>query len=80
VVPHAGYFFSGAVAAAAFATLLSQARALRVALLGPSHFTPLRGVAIYGGGRNLMLAAVSVQLTRVINRSTSATTTRGEHL
>jgi MEMO1 family protein len=46
VAPHAGYVFSGAVAAAAFATLPPGACALRVALLGPSHFTPLRGVAV----------------------------------
>jgi AmmeMemoRadiSam system protein B len=48
VVPHAGYVFSGAVAAAGFATLQPQARALRVALLGPSHFTSLRGIAVSG--------------------------------
>ncbi len=48
VAPHAGYVFSGAVAATAFATLPPQARALRVALLGPSHFTSLRGIAVSG--------------------------------
>jgi AmmeMemoRadiSam system protein B len=48
VVPHAGYAFSGAVAAAGFATLPLPARTLRVALLGPSHFTPLRGIAVSG--------------------------------
>jgi AmmeMemoRadiSam system protein B len=42
VVPHAGYAFSGAVAASAFA-LARQAR--RVAVLGPSHFVPLDGLA-----------------------------------
>jgi MEMO1 family protein len=46
VVPHAAYVFSGAVAAAGFATLPPQARTLRIALLGPSHFMPLRGVAV----------------------------------
>jgi AmmeMemoRadiSam system protein B len=48
VAPHAGYAFSGAVAAAAFATLPPPAAGLRVALLGPSHFRPLRGVAVSG--------------------------------
>jgi AmmeMemoRadiSam system protein B len=48
VAPHAGYVFSGAVAATAFATLPPQARSLRVAVLGPSHFAPLCGVAVSG--------------------------------
>jgi MEMO1 family protein len=48
VVPHAGYVFAGAVAAAAFATLAPEKRAFRVALLGPSHFAPLRGIAVSG--------------------------------
>src|SRR5262245_22754094 len=42
VTPHAGYRFSGPVAASAFA-LARQAR--RVAVLGPSHFVPLVGLA-----------------------------------
>src|SRR5919197_5237113 len=45
VAPHAGYVYSGAVAAAAFATV---GGAGRVALFGPSHFVPLRGVAVSG--------------------------------
>jgi len=50
VAPHAGYVFSGVVAASAFATLRAAPTASRVALLGPSHFTPLRGVAVSGAG------------------------------
>jgi MEMO1 family protein len=48
VVPHAGYVFSGAVAATAFATIPPHAGVSRVALLGPSHFTPFRGAAVSG--------------------------------
>lgn len=48
VVPHAGYVYSGAVAAAAFAAVPPYGRALRVVLLGPSHFVPLRGAAVTG--------------------------------
>jgi AmmeMemoRadiSam system protein B len=48
VAPHAGYVFSGAVAATAFATLPPRAPERRVALLGPSHFSPLRRVAVSG--------------------------------
>ena len=43
VVPHAGYAYSGAVAASAFALLPDEAR---VVLLGPSHFVPLAGLAV----------------------------------
>lgn len=46
IAPHAGYAYSGAVAAAAFATLRPQPGGLRVALLGPSHYVPLRGAAV----------------------------------
>lgn len=47
VVPHAGYVFSGATAAAAFARL-GEARAVirRVVLLGPSHRVPFHGLAL----------------------------------
>ncbi|MGZ4333862.1 MAG: AmmeMemoRadiSam system protein B [Gaiellaceae bacterium] len=45
VAPHAGYGYSGDVAAAAFA-MLPPKTDLRVALLGPSHFVPVRGAAV----------------------------------
>ena len=46
VVPHAGYLYSGAVAAAGFAAIRAGARDLGVVLLGPSHFAPLEGAAV----------------------------------
>lgn len=48
VVPHAGYAYSGEVAATAFHTLESAAAdAIRhVILLGPSHRVPMRGMAM----------------------------------
>ncbi|MFY2560428.1 AmmeMemoRadiSam system protein B [Corallococcus terminator] len=46
IVPHAGYVYSGEVAAAAYATLRDRRAELgRVLLLGPSHFHSLRGLA-----------------------------------
>jgi len=46
IVPHAGYVYSGAVAAKAYAALRSAAgRVSRVVLLGPSHFARFRGLA-----------------------------------
>jgi len=49
IVPHAGYIYSGPVAASAYA-LLRQGRATyrRVVLLGPVHRVPVRGLALPG--------------------------------
>jgi MEMO1 family protein len=47
IVPHAGYRYSGAVAAAAYARLdASPERIRRIVLVGPAHFVPVRGVAV----------------------------------
>lgn len=47
MVPHAGYVYSGPIAASAYATLAPlRDRITRVVLLGPSHFVPLRGLAV----------------------------------
>jgi MEMO1 family protein len=46
VAPHAGYKYSGRVAAAAFATLRDHAEAIkRVVLIGPAHYVHVRGIA-----------------------------------
>lgn len=49
IAPHAGYIYSGPVAAAAYARL-APARAIltRVVLLGPVHRVPVRGLALPG--------------------------------
>jgi AmmeMemoRadiSam system protein B len=44
VVPHAGYVYSGPIAATAYARLRGDTRR-KVALLGPSHFAALQGLA-----------------------------------
>lgn len=47
VVPHAGYVYSGPVAATAYARLAAHREAIRrVVLLGPSHRVPLRGLGL----------------------------------
>jgi AmmeMemoRadiSam system protein B len=47
VVPHAGYVYSGPVAATAYAAVRPAAdRIGRVAVLGPAHFVPLDGAAV----------------------------------
>ena len=47
IVPHAGYVYSGPVAATAYAALRPlRGKIERVVLLGPSHHVPLRGLAV----------------------------------
>jgi AmmeMemoRadiSam system protein B len=47
IAPHAGYIYSGPVAASAYARLKQQASTIqRVVLLGPSHRVPFRGLAV----------------------------------
>ncbi len=49
IVPHAGYIYSGAIAASAYATLRPIAtRIRRVVLLGPTHRVAVRGLALPG--------------------------------
>jgi AmmeMemoRadiSam system protein B len=51
VVPHAGYVYSGPVAASAYARLRPVAdRVERVVLLGPSHRHPFHGLALPSTG------------------------------
>jgi AmmeMemoRadiSam system protein B len=46
IAPHAGYVYSGRVAAAAFATLRGRAQTIeRVVLVGPAHYLPVGGIA-----------------------------------
>ena len=46
IVPHAGYIYSGEIAANAYAELAANASVIRrVVLLGPPHYHPVRGVA-----------------------------------
>ena len=47
IAPHAGYIYSGPIAASAYARLQPIAEAVhRVVLIGPSHRVPLRGLAV----------------------------------
>src|SRR5208282_5830467 len=51
IVPHAGYIFSGPIAASAYA-LLAPARAeiKRIVLLGPAHYEDFAGLALSSAG------------------------------
>lgn len=47
IAPHAGYVYSGAIAAQAYVKLLSQANEIhRVLIFAPAHRLPFRGLAI----------------------------------
>src|SRR5512132_3445931 len=47
IAPHAGYVYSGPIAASAYARLQPLAEVVhRVVLIGPSHRVPLRGLAV----------------------------------
>lgn len=49
IVPHAGYIYSGAIAASAYVALQGIAsRIRRVVLLGPTHRVAVRGLALPG--------------------------------
>jgi AmmeMemoRadiSam system protein B len=52
IAPHAGYVYSGPIAGSAFRTLASAVGTVqRVVLIGPSHFVPIRGLALPGHPR-----------------------------
>jgi len=47
IVPHAGYLYSGSVAACAYRRLQESGASIRkVVLIGPSHRVPMRGLAM----------------------------------
>ncbi len=49
IAPHAGYIYSGPVAASVYARLAPvRERIRRVVLMGPAHRVPLRGLAVSG--------------------------------
>ena len=47
IVPHAGYVYSGRVAASGFATLRASAETItRIVVIGPAHYVRVRGIAV----------------------------------
>ncbi|MCG6940171.1 MAG: AmmeMemoRadiSam system protein B [Thiohalocapsa sp.] len=46
IAPHAGYIYSGPIAASAYAQLTRPETIRRVLLLGPAHRLPFRGIAV----------------------------------
>ena len=62
IVPHAGYIYSGPIAATAFAQLAPIATSIRrVVIIGPTHRLPFRGIAYPSADRLITpLGAVCV--------------------
>ncbi|MGH8280469.1 MAG: AmmeMemoRadiSam system protein B [Gammaproteobacteria bacterium] len=51
IVPHAGYVYSGSIAARAYNAIAGESDTVRrVVLLGPAHHVPLRGLALPTAG------------------------------
>jgi AmmeMemoRadiSam system protein B len=47
IVPHAGFIYSGTVAAAGYVSFIPGRHAIkRIVLIGPSHFVPVPGLAV----------------------------------
>lgn len=75
IAPHAGYVYSGKVAAAAYKLVLGQEYET-VIILGPSHYYPLRGCSIYlrGGYRTpLGLASIDQELAAALTKASGYT-------
>lgn len=67
IAPHAGYVYSGPIAASAYALLApARERVKRVVLLGPTHRVAVRGLALPGAGRfETPLGAVEIDSASV---------------
>lgn len=67
IVPHAGYVYSGPVAASAYARLAEARNTIkRVVLLGPAHWVPVHGLAVSSAETFLTpLGRVTVDQTAV---------------
>lgn len=85
VVPHAGYVYSGPVAASAYVQLRAPFPT-RVVLLGPSHFEPVRGMALPRAdsfstplGEVPVDAAATDIVSRISGVETSASAHQWEH-
>jgi AmmeMemoRadiSam system protein B len=87
IVPHAGYVYSGPIAATAYATLASIAKRIRrVVLLGPVHRVAVRGLALPGAeafdtplGRVMLDAAAARSIARLPQVTVSAEAHELEH-
>ena len=87
IVPHAGYIYSGAIAATAYATLYPVADKIkRVVMLGPTHRVAVRGLVLPGVdafdtplGRVRLDADAATGISRFAQVAISARAHEAEH-
>jgi len=83
IVPHAGYIFSGQVAASAYAKINPEKEFSRVFVIGTSHHVLLNGASIYNKGdykTPLGIIPVDVELAnRLIDKNQLIKYTPGAH-
>ena len=82
IVPHAGYVFSGPVAATAYRLLQTQERPHRVVVVGPSHFVGFPGMAtagVEGLATPLGVLPVDAELTATAEDQTAVAPNRSAH-
>jgi AmmeMemoRadiSam system protein B len=87
IVPHAGYIYSGAIAATAYVTLRPHAAQIRrVVLLGPTHRVAVRGLALPAAdafetplGRVMLDASAAAEIARLPQVTVSAEAHALEH-
>ena len=87
IVPHAGYIYSGPIAASAYATLRPIAKRIRrVVLLGPTHRVAVRGLALSDAeafdtplGRVMLDAAAAQSISHLPQVSISPMVHAQEH-
>ncbi len=73
IVPHAGYVYSGLVAASAYAKISKDAQYDNVFIIGSSHHVSFRGASVYNQGNYktpLGLVKVNVELANQLIKST----------
>jgi len=83
IVPHAGYVYSGPIAASAYARLRSGRGVIsRVVLLGPVHRVPVRGLALPGAevfATPLGLVPVDADAVQLIRRLPQVVESKAAH-
>jgi MEMO1 family protein len=83
IVPHAGYIYSGPIAASAYARLLPvRSRIRRVVMLGPVHRVPIRGLALPGAdafATPLGTVAVDAEAAMILSAIPQVSESEGAH-
>jgi AmmeMemoRadiSam system protein B/AmmeMemoRadiSam system protein A len=83
IAPHAGYIYSGPVAAAVYARLASARSTIkRVVLLGPVHRVPVRGLALPAAqsmGTPLGTIAIDATAVTALNKLPQVTVSAAAH-